>query len=245
MENYKNCYNIRLTRRTPVVLKFDGCHFHTFTRGFKKPFDEIMMKAMQLTMMDLCKNIQNAVIGYTQSDEITIILNDYQTLEAEAWFDNRLNKMTSVGASMASRFFNWNFRETAMVMVNYGAITEEEYIHYESRFSEADFDCCAFNLPPEEVCNFLIFRQKDAERNSIQMLAQSMYKPDEIRGISNKALQDKMFTEKGVNWNNFATSCKRGTACKRNIDGDWAIDYDMPILSRNRTYVDDLVIPKD
>ena len=112
---------------------------------------------------------------------------------------------------------------------------------YTKKFFTADFDCRAFNVPKEDVCNCVIWRQKDAERNSVQMLAQSMYKHKELMGISCKQLQNKMLTEKDVNWNNLPTSCKRGTACKKNEEGKWYIDYDMPILTEDRKYIEDLI----
>ena len=98
MKEYEAVSNIKVTRRMPLVMRFDGCSFHSFTKGFQKPFDDILMKTMQQTMEALCKDIQGCVFGYTQSDEITLILVDYRTLETSAWFDNKVQKMCSVGA---------------------------------------------------------------------------------------------------------------------------------------------------
>lgn len=231
----------KLMRRVPVVMRLDGNHFHTLTRGFKKPFDDILIKTMQMTMEALCKNIQGCVFGYTQSDEITLILVDYQTFETSAWFDNRLEKICSVGASMASRFFNKFFIDNVGLAMADPANKDVDFSKYTRRFFTADFDCRAFNVPKEDVCNCVIWRQKDAERNSIQMLAQSMYKHKELMGISCKQLQNKMFTEKDVNWNDLPTPCKRGSACKKNEEGKWYIDYDMPILTEDRKYIEDLI----
>ncbi len=92
-ENYEKVFRTKLMRRTPVALRCDGKSFHTFTRGLKKPFDEILVKSMQETTKYLCENIQGCVLGYTQSDEITLILIDYQTLTTAAWFDYEVKKM--------------------------------------------------------------------------------------------------------------------------------------------------------
>ena len=242
MKEYEAVSDIKLTKRTPVILRFDGCHFHTFTKGFDKPYDNIMMRTMQRTMRDLCANIQNCVFGYTQSDEITLVLNDYYTLNVSPWFDNRVEKMCSVGASMASRFFNKNFQEVVYEYRSVHAITDEMMELYESRFFTADFDCRAFNVPRDEVANCLIWRQQDAEKNSIQSLAQSLYTHSELKGISKKDLQNKMFTEKGVNWNDVPTMFKRGMACKKNEFGKWEIDENIPILTQDRGYIEDLVL---
>lgn len=241
MKEYEAVTDVRLTKRTPVILRFDGCHFHTFTKGFDKPFDNVMLKAMQRTMRDLCSSIQNCVFGYTQSDEITLILNDYYTLNVSPWFDNRVEKMCSVGASMASRFFNKHFFEVVYEYRSVHAITDEQMELYEKRFFTADFDCRAFNVPRDEVVNCLIWRQQDAEKNSVQALAQSMYTQKELQGVGKKALQDKMFTEKGVNWNDVPVVFKRGTACLKNSEGKWELDENMPILTQDRNYLEKLV----
>ena len=273
MKRYEASSDICLTRRTPVVLRFEMCHGHTFAKGFDKPFDVIFMYSMQKTMQCLCESIQGAVFGYTQSDEITIVLCDYKRLDTDAWFDYRLEKMCSVGASMASRFFNKYFME-AVEKLNSARTSNElnkifrgifkassmsdmfkdteipdiskvPYDTYKRRYFTADFDCRAFNIPKEEVCNCVIWRQNDAEKNSVQTLAQSMYSQKELNGIKTNQLQDKMFTEKGINWNELETACKRGTACKKNSEGAWEVDYEMPIVKKNREYVEDLVYCKE
>ena len=100
---YEQIPKTRLMRRTPVAIRIDGKAFHTFTRGFQKPFDEVLGNSMVRTMEYLCKNIQGCIFGYTQSDEITLILIDYQTLETDAWFDYEVQKMCSISASMLLR----------------------------------------------------------------------------------------------------------------------------------------------
>ena len=250
MKRYEASSDIVLTRRMPVVLRFDGSHFHTFTKGFQKPFDEIMMKTMQDTMIALCKNIQGAVFGYTQSDEITIVVIDYQTLESNGWFNYRVEKMCSIGASMASRFFNKFFIENVQRVYDEKCAASptkllsdedmEAYERYARRFFMADFDCRAFNVPKEDVCNCVLWRQKDAEKNSIQALAQSLYSHSELEGLSNRDLQNKMFTEKGINWNDLPTPQKRGSACRKH-NRKWLLDLNMPIIQEDRDYVEKVI----
>jgi tRNA(His) 5'-end guanylyltransferase len=110
---YEEVPKTRLTRRTPVAIRIDGKAFHTFTRGFDKPFDEVLGNAMVATMKYLCENIQGCVFGYTQSDEITLILIDYQKLTSSAWFDYEVQKICSIAASMATMEFNRQFNEEA------------------------------------------------------------------------------------------------------------------------------------
>ena len=103
---YETIPKTKLMRRTPVAIRIDGKAFHTFTRGMKRPFDNILIGTMQQTMKYLCENIQGCVLGYTQSDEITLILIDYQKLTSSAWFDYEVQKMCSISASMATVAFN-------------------------------------------------------------------------------------------------------------------------------------------
>lgn len=242
MKRYEAVSDVVLMRRTPVILRYDMCHGHTFTKGFEKPFDSIFMATMQKTMEALCNDIQGAVFGYTQSDEITIVLCDYKTLETSAWFDNRLEKLCSVGASKASRYFNKFFMEIVEEKISTDeSLSEKLRDKYRSRYFTADFDCRAFNIPKEEVCNCVIWRQNDAEKNSIQSLAQSLYSHKELNGLKCNQLQNKMFTEKGVNWSELPTYCKRGSACIKDENGKWFIDYDMPILKENRDYLERFV----
>ena len=103
---YESVPKTKLIRRMPVAIRIDGKAFHTFTKGFERPFDEVLMRTMQDTMKYLCENIQGCVLGYTQSDEITLILVDYQKLDTSAWFDYEVQKMCSISASMATMAFN-------------------------------------------------------------------------------------------------------------------------------------------
>ena len=96
MKKYEYVSRTYLTTRTPVIIRIDGKCFHSFTRGFKKPFDEILSDTMQETMKYLCENIQGCVLGYTQSDEITLILVDYKDIDTCAWFDYNIQKCPNI-----------------------------------------------------------------------------------------------------------------------------------------------------
>lgn len=110
-ENYEMRGRSYLTKRTPVIIRIDGRAFHTFTRGFNKPYDKLLMATMQETMKFLCENIQGCVLGYTQSDEISLLLIDYKRLETDSWFDYQTQKVCSISASMATLAFNKIFNE--------------------------------------------------------------------------------------------------------------------------------------
>lgn len=265
MKTYESISKTFLTRRVPVIIRLDGKAFHTFTRGMKKPFDKILTQTMQDTMKYLCENIQGCVLGYTQSDEITLVLTDYTTIKTDAWFEYNVQKMTSISASMATLAFNKFFKENIkdyrlnhmFVTKTEGLITEDiDYIEImEKKFDIALFDSRVFSIPKEEVCNCLIWRQQDATRNSIQSVGQAYFSQKQLQGKSCNMIQDMLFIEKAINWNDFPVSCKRGTCCyKRQVEkevintksgeklivnrNEWYIDKDTPIFTQNRNYVE-------
>lgn len=262
MKRYENVAKTRLVRRMPVIIRLDGKAFHTFTRGFVRPFDSILMQTMDDTMKYLCENIQGCVLGYKQSDEISLVLIDYQTLTTDAWFDYNVEKMCSIAASMATLAFNRFFIDNAMAAQQFfdtegsiDGLMKFDYSVYERKFNTALFDARVFNVPKEEVANCLIWRQQDATRNSIQLAGQSQFSHRELDGKSCNQIQDMLFCEKGINWNDFRTPCKRGTCCvKKEVDvpainnssmmvqrRKWVVDNDIPIFSKNPDYINSLI----
>ena len=251
-EYYETIPKIRLTRRTPVAIRIDGKAFHTFTRGFQKPFDEVLGNAMVRTMEYLCKNIQGCVFGYTQSDEITLLLIDYQTFETDAWFDYEVQKMCSISASMATMAFNRFFEQEINVFKASHTIFDTNEWAYPNagrlygaymlaKTKGAMFDARCFNIPKEEACNLVYWRQLDATRNSIQMVGQANFSHNELQGKSCNMIQDMLHEQRGINWNDFETRWKRGVAWTRH----GGIDYDMPILKgESREYVDTVIYPE-
>ena len=220
-ENYENRSKTKLLRRTPVVIRLDGRAFHTFTKGFDRPFDQTLIKAMQMTTKDLVKNIQGCKLGYTQSDEISLLLTDYDKLDTQAWFDYNLQKIISISSSMATLYFNRNLRALGVD---------------ESKLDLAMFDSRAFNIPKEEVCNYFIWRQQDCSKNSITMLAQSKFSHKELQGKNGSVKQDMLIEKFGINWNDCSVPEKRGTCVK---NGD--IDLNIPIFTKDRCYVEELI----
>ena len=248
-EYYENVSKTKLLRRTPVALRIDGKAFHTFTRDFKKPFDSILISAMQNTMRYLCANIQGCVFGYTQSDEITLILLDYQTLTTSAWFDYEVQKMCSIASSMATMIFNKEFTRMANNYIDNTmeawniSDDEKKYMNTleKAMAMGAMFDCRAFNIPKEEVTNLVYWRQQDAAKNSVQMVARCYFTQKELNKKNTSEMQDMLHEQFKVNWNDFPTEQKRGSACLRGEKG-WYVDHEMPILKgENRAYLDDLI----
>lgn len=266
---YENPAKTQLLRRVPVAIRIDGKAFHTFTRGFQKPFDPVLMDAMQRTMKYLCENIQGCIFGYTQSDEITLILTDYQKLTSEAWFNYEVQKMASISASMATVAFNKYFSENIIKYNStYDPLIEENKRLIERYVNAAEkgamFDARCFNIPKEEVTNLIYWRQLDAMRNSIQMVGQAHFSHAKLKDKTCNDIQDMLMVQYGINWNTFTIPCKRGTACIKTEEKEtikepnvyfgeqigeriivrrkWKIDYEIPIFKgADRDYIDKLV----
>jgi len=178
------------------MIRLDGKAFHTYTRGFDRPFDEGLIDAMNRTAQYLCANIQGCVLAYVQSDEITLVLTDFAKPTSDAWFQGNIQKIASISASMATGMFH-------------------EVRHSAGDFRKAFFDSRVWFLAdPFEVENTLIWRQKDATRNSIQLVAQSLYSHKELHNKNTSQLQEMIF-QKGINWNDYPAGKKRGRLVKK------------------------------
>ena len=264
MKKYEYITRDHLVPRMPVIIRLDGKAFHTLTRGFKRPYDAVLSNCMKETMKYLCENIQGCVLGYTQSDEITLVLVDYKNLDSCAWFDNNIQKIVSVAASMATLNFN---KELVMRTTEQdyawrysfpGKSIEAQQEHY--KYMDAlrtaitrggMFDARVFNVPKEEVCNCILWRQNDATRNSIEMVGQAYFSHSELHKKSCNEIQDMLMTQKGINWNDYPTWFKRGSCCVKKHDTEtgrthWVIDEEIPIFKGDgRNYIDDLVYVGD
>lgn len=245
---YESRSKTRLIRRMPVIIRLDGKAFHTFTKGFEKPFDMVMVRAMQETMKYLCENIQGCVLGYTQSDEITLVLIDYQNLNSDAWFDYEVQKLCSVSASMATFAFNRNFARLAALEPE--KKTKQTNAYTEVASKGAFFDARCFNIPKEEVTNCLLWRQQDATRNSIHMTGRAYFSHRQIEGLNSNDIQNLLLQEKGINWNDLPTTLKRGSCCikkyrqtmNQTLRGYWCIDDEIPIFKdEGRDYIEKLL----
>lgn len=236
---YEEIPKSKLMRRTPVAIRVDGRSFHTFTRGFNVPFDDVLIKTMQETMKYLCENIQGCVLGYTQSDEITLILVDYKKLTSAAFFDYEVQKICSITASMATMAFNKAFKKNTDIYSESKAVTGylgQYYGDYENASEQLDiyrkafdkgamFDARCFNIPKEEVANLIYWRQLDATRNSIQMIGQANFSHNELQNKSCNDVQNMLLTQKNINWNDLPTYQKRGSCCVKKEIENKSIGY--------------------
>jgi len=213
----------------------------------------ILIETMQDTMKYLCENMQGCVLGYTQSDEITLILTDYKKLTSDAFFDYEVQKVCSIAASMATMAFNKFFFKNIQ---SYKAKTDHIWIEdkqerdiatdyketlFEAYKKGAMFDSRCFNIPKEEVTNLIYWRQQDASKNSVSMAARAYFSHKEIQGKTTSQMQEMLFQSYGINWNDYPTVCKRGSCCIKKEKG-WEIDTEIPIFKgENRAYIENRI----
>lgn len=199
MKSYENVSRIALEIKKPVIIRLDGKAFHTFTKGMHRPFDNILSDAMYRTAQHLCANVMNCKMAYTQSDEISLLLIDYERPESQAWFENSLQKMVSVAASIATLEFNRAFRAIVEEAICAGYLNDAQCNLYLSKINQAMFDARAFTLPKDEVCNYFIWRQQDAMRNSVQMVARSLFSHKTLQNKNTEELKS-MILEAGISF---------------------------------------------
>lgn len=190
-DQYENRTRFMLVRRTYTIIRVDGRAFHTWTRGMERPYSKLLMAAMDETALALCDECAGAKFAYVQSDEISVLLTDFDKIDTHAWFDNNLQKLCSISASIATATFNAQWPQ------------QPRFAHFDSR---------VFQIPdPVEVENYFVARQKDATRNSVSMLAQNYCSPKELHGVSCEKMHDKIH-EHGDNWNDHPVRFKHGAA---------------------------------
>ena len=201
----KESYEIRsqtfLPRRGYFLMRLDGRSFHTYTKGFDRPYDLQLMEVMDATAKYLCEKITGAKLAYVQSDEITILVTDFDKLETQAWFDGNIQKIVSISAAMATAEFN-----RLMYLAHPEFLQKGKMAHFDSRvWTIAD---------PYEVENVFIWRQMDARRNSVSMSAQSMFSHKELQGKNTKVMREMMLNA-GVDWEQYPAGFCNGRCIVR------------------------------
>jgi tRNA(His) 5'-end guanylyltransferase len=189
-----------LPRRTYSLIRIDGKSFHAYTRGCVRPFDLDLMADMDATAAALCERIEGVKMAFVQSDEISLLLTDFATAQTEAWFDGNLQKICSVSASIATAHFNHARRKRI-------AADDAALAYFDSR---------VWTIPQRiEVFHYFLWRQQDCSRNSVSMTAQAHLPHSQLQGKSSNELQELLWQEKGINWNDLPVGFKRGRVIER------------------------------
>lgn len=217
---YESIFRQYLPKRIPVIMRLDGKAFHTLTRKMERPFDKKFQETLSKIMLSLCKYIQGAKLGYTQSDEISILITDFDKLDTQGWFDYNIQKMVSISSAFCSTEF------------------------YGLTGIKGLFDSRVFSIPKEEVSNYFLWRQQDWIRNSVSMLAQSLYSQKELLNKNSGQLHE-LIHKKGMNWTKLQNSFKNGVfacyeKCSSSYDyKEWVL-RDEYIVKNSRAFIESL-----
>ena len=240
IKEYEKRNQYYLQKRTPVIIRIDGRAFHSWTHGLQKPFDNIFLNSMIQTMESLCAEVQNCIFGYCQSDEITLVLKDYENLNTSPWFEYRTDKLCSISASLATWYFNKYFKKNAEYFITISNDENYKFTLEKCMEKPAIFDARCFNVPREEVTNTVYWRQLDAVRNSIQACGQAEFSHKELMHKTCKDIK-VMLENIEKPWESLPVYKQRGTCCRRE-GREWVTDYCMPLLVKEgREYLETLV----
>lgn len=233
MKRYEHSVGPVVVQRMPVIIRVDGKAFHTWTKqALTKNQDgpsEDMHQAMVKTAAELCEQVQNCVLAYTQSDEISLLLRDYDTIDTQQWFGGTVQKMASIAAAIATSAFN--------------GVTED----FAPTTVPALFDARVFNVPKEDVANYFVWRQQDATRNSLNYIARQYFSHKQLQGKGKADVHEMLYQQHGINWNNYESWKKRGSCIKHNLwlpdqkpllFSNFTEDTNTPIFSQERNYIE-------
>lgn len=192
-ESYEFRTRFFVPRRTYTIIRLDGKAFHTYTRGLTKPFDSALSDDIDTAVINLMPHLQGAVFAYAQSDEISVLLTDFRSIDTSTWFDGNIQKMASVSASIMTAEFNKQRWKRAASDAK-SPLWDVDYR------PTAYFDARVFTIPDRiEVMNYFIWRNQDCSRNSLSMVAQSHFSHKQLHGKSSPEMH-QMLHEIGVNW---------------------------------------------
>lgn len=242
MKKYEEASRTALPPRMPLIIRVDGKAFSKLTAHLpNKPFNRDFIHVMENVAIAMCTNIQGAELAYSQSDEVSVLVHNYTTFETQPWFDNQVQKIVSVAASIAAATF-----------------TARSYRMWQKSPEDIEctdivpvfFDARAFVLPESEVTNYMHWRQQDAVRNSVQMLTRSLFSHKECHG-KNVVQMKEMCIAAGHPWEDLTPTIRKGRCVKKNycphlgVRMGWKVDTDIPMFSENREYIESLLITED
>lgn len=214
-ENYENRGKSFLINKIPVIIRVDGKSFHTFCKRFERPYDEFLNHSLNDVMKFLCENVQGVKLAQRHSDEISLLLTDYDSIGTDCWFDYNAQKMSSVAASLATSEFCKLLSLENELFVDCSELAQRDCNTLSYGESWPCFDARCFNLPEHEIANYFWWRMLDAKRNSVSMVAQANFSHKELQGVSSNEMQEMLWQEKQINWAKLPQGQKIGFMCKR------------------------------
>lgn len=244
---YEDVFRHTLPQRTYGIIRIDGKAFHTYTKNLPRPYSAELAACLDTAAAALCKQMQGARFAYGQSDEYSFLFSDFEDIDTQMWFNGNIQKITSVAASIFTAYFN---DATAFLKAKYKVP------------AVGLFDARVFIIPNRiDVINYFVWRQQDASRNSLSMLASTHFSHKELHG-KEAAAQHDLLHSKGINWNNEPTAFKRGRVIRRMTEErsvaythkvtkevirtvkpetTWKVDDEIPVFTQDHSFLDGLV----
>jgi tRNA(His) guanylyltransferase len=241
---YEDVFRVSVPQQTYGLVRIDGKAFHTFTKGLQRPYCPELGQALDTAAKTLCKEMMGCRFAYGQSDEYSFLFTDFDTEKSEMWFSGNAMKIASVSASIFTAAFNeaWS-----------GPI----------RRKSGTFDSRVFVIPPRrDVFEYFRWRQADASRNSLRMLASCHFSHKELQGKGASDLHEMLHKAVGVNWNDCASAFRRGRVVKKVestrtvsyihrktketntqtiTESVWSVDQEIPVFTRNKAYLESMI----
>ena len=225
MKLYEGKYSDRLINDMPVIIRIDGKNFSKYTKQFQKPFDMLLIHAMQHCARKVADELQGFRIAYHQSDEISFLVKSSGLTNSEICFGGKVNKINSLVASYMTAYFNEFMKEYSTVK------------------KLAFFDCRCFNVPDADVTNYFLHRARDWKRNSITMFARNHFSHKELEYKNGSTIKLMLLNEKGVDWNNLIDDLKYGTFIHKSLNG--YVDNNLEAKhSTIDSFIEENIIPK-
>jgi tRNA(His) 5'-end guanylyltransferase len=234
MKRYEHhATSIRMMPRTPTIVRVDGKAFHTFTKHITSELDPseadgygvMLHEVMTNTAQRCCAAIQGAVVAYTQSDEISFVLRDWDNNETQPWFGGQLQKIVSISAALATGHFNFEYKRV------FG--TSSPYLAF--------FDSRAFSIPIHEVNNYMVWRQQDAMRNSVQYIGHKLFSHASLQHKNQQDIHDMLLQQKGLDWATIPTWMQRGVCITRGNSRMMTVDDNIPVFADQPSYINNIV----
>jgi tRNA(His) 5'-end guanylyltransferase len=240
MKEHEKASRVTLEPRVPVLLRVDGKAFHTYLKSIEAHNPNVNA-VMDKVAQELCRTIQGAQLAYVQSDEVSVLIHSYKKSNSSAWYDNQVQKMCSVAAAIASVTFtmeSWRIFD-----VNEHAYSQGDPLL--PLCEPAYFDARVFNLPEAEVCNYFIWRQQDAIRNSVAGQARRYFSHKQLENKDQREMKEMLFF-KGKPWEGLSIGEQRGRCVTRVVEerapgvfrSSWSVDVSPPLFVEDRSYVD-------
>ena len=190
----------------------DGKNFSEFCKRFEKPYSETLHDALNSVLKFLCENIQGAKFGERHSDELSVLITDFDTLTTDAFYDYNVQKICSITASMATSEF-CRYLVSKQLLKN--EVSTKSFLDINEKWPTFDARC--FSIPESEISNYFYWRNLDCCRNSVSMWAQANFSHKELQGKNCNEMQEMLFQKYGINWNDLEQHKKTGFICTRKL----------------------------